>query len=415
MRLRFAAPGLWALSFGLWGHSSQLTAQSPRVYLITVGQGAEVWEKFGHNALWFVDAATGVDEAYNWGVFDFNQPGFLRRFLTGDTKYWVERYPGELLIEYYRNSNRSVVLQRLNFTAEQASRALTYARWNARDENKFYRYDYFRDNCSTRVRDLIDYALGGALKTATAGIRGPRTYRSESVRLVDDMKLTQLGIYAALGHPADRPLSLWEMMFIPMRMRDIIRGQRIAGATGSAAPLVAEERLLYESKEHHERSDTPRLWLPYLIVGLLLGAEFAAVGRARSRSSFADRLFRIEAAIWMVLTGIIGLILLLAWTTTRHVFWYHNENLLLLNPLALWLAAMIAVSLRRARFARQTTILAVTLAALCVLALAIKTMPAFRQDNLALVFLLLPPSIAIAIGLRRGSPLPADHATLDRR
>lgn len=411
----WVALSLWVLGSGLQAQGAQPAAPSVRVYLITVGQGEYVWEKFGHNALWFFDDATATDEAYNWGVFDFNQPGFLRRFLSGDTKYWVERYPGQLLIDYYRNSDRTVVLQRLNLTPEQAARALAFARWNAREENKFYRYDYFRDNCSTRVRDLIDRALGGALRRATAPITGPRTYRSESVRLVDDMKLTQLGIYTALGQPADRPLSLWQLMFIPMRLRDIIRGQRVTGPSGAPVPLVAEERVLYESREHHERSDTPRLWVPYLVVGVLLGLEFAAVGGIRARSPLVDKVFRIEVVIWSLLTGILGLVLLLAWTTTRHVFWYRNENLFLLNPLALWFALAVLMSTRRSRFARQARVLGAIVAGASLLALVATVIPGFRQDNLALILLLLPASVAIAIGVRRGLPASADHAPLDRR
>lgn len=409
-----AAILVWGLGSAVWAQTPNLTPQPAlRVYLITVGQGDAVWEKFGHNALWFSDDANAVDEAYNWGVFDFEQPGFLRRFLTGDTKYWVERYPGQLLIDYYKRSDRTVVLQRLNFTPAQAQRALAYARWNAREENKFYRYDYFRDNCSTRVRDLIDYALGGTLKRSTANIRGPRTYKSESVRLVDDLKLTQFGIFTALGQPADRPLSLWELMFIPMRMRDIVRGQRIGGPGG--APLAAEERLLYESRSQHERADTPTLWLPYLIIGLLLGAEFAAVGSARRRSTFADKMFRIEVAIWAIVTGLLGLVLLLAWTTTRHVFWYRNENLLLLNPIALWLAVTVLLSMRRSRFGRPAAITAMVVAALTALALLLKPIALFNQNNLALILLFLPPHIAMALGLWRGKPVTTEHGVVDRR
>ena len=384
---------------------SQLSAQSPRVYLITVGQGEPVWEKFGHNALWFFDDATGIDEAYNWGMFDFNQPHFLQRFLTGDTKYWVEKYPGVWLINVYKQYDRSIVVQRLNFSPEQARNALAFSRWNASDENKYYRYDYFRDNCSTRLRDVIDLALAGALRASSAPIRTTYTYRSESVRLVDDLKFTQLGIYTALGEPADRSLSLWEDMFIPMRMRDVVRGTRVVGPAGTPIPLVAEERVLYQSKQFHERTDMPKLWIPYLVVGLLLGAEFAAVGQARRRSTVIEKVFSIEVIVWAIISGILGLILLLAWTSTRHVFWFRNENLFLLNPLSLWFAATVVVSMRRPKYTRAAAILAVTIAAFGCLALLVKALSGFTQDNIPLILLLLPPQLAIALGLwRRAFP-----------
>jgi hypothetical protein len=417
-RLRVALCAVWCAvcAFVLAAPGSPLQAQSARlpapgsalrVYLITVGQGDPVWEKFGHNALWFVDAAD-VDEAYNWGVFDFNQPHFLQRFLSGDTRYWVEAYPGVPLIDYYRKYDRSVVLQRLNFTPEQASRALAYARWNVRDENKFYRYDYFRDNCSTRVRDVIDLALGGALKRATSGTITKLTYRDESVRLVDDLKLTQLGITTALGEPADSKLSLWQSMFIPMRMRDIVRGLRVPGPNGASVPIVANEQTVYTSREYHERGSPRTLWLQYLLVGLLLAIEFGTVGRLQDRAPAVRTIFRVEVLIWSIVIGVLGLVLLLAWTSTRHVFWYRNENLLVLNPLSLWLAALVGMSWRRPRYSRPAALLAIVIAALAVVALALKALPWFTQNNVPDIALLLPVHVAIAIGLWRSAPMTGD-------
>jgi hypothetical protein len=372
-----------------------------QVTLLTIGEGAPLWEKFGHNALWFTDPSRGIDVAYNWGIFDFAEPGFLRRFLSGDNRYWVEGYPGAQLVEYYRRSDRTITVQRLNFTPAQAERAYQFAQWNAREENKFYRYDYFRDNCSTRVRDVVDYALGGALKRATASTRVRRSYRSESVRLMDDMKLLQLGIFTALGQPADRPLTVWEAMFIPMAMRDAIRLVRVpAAGASSGASLVAQERVVYESERHRERSDPPTLWIAYLIAGVLLGAEFFAVGRIGRRTRSMDVVFRVEVALWAFLTGVLGLVLLLAWTSTRHVFWFRNENLLLFNPLSLFLAVAALASIWKPHLARAAAVLSAAIALASVTALLLKALPVFTQDNIALVLLILPPSVAIALGFR---------------
>ena len=368
---------------------------------MTIGQGEQVWEKFGHNALWFVDTIAGVDIAYNWGIFDFAQPGFVRRFLTGDTRYWVEGYPGGVLIDYYQRSDRDIVLQRLNLTPPQAAKALEYARWNARDENKFYRYDYFRDNCSTRVRDVIDLALGGWLKSTASGALGQRTYRSESLRLVNDLALTQLGMDIALGQPADKPLSAWEEMFIPMRMRDTLRHIQVPGIQSSMAPLIAEERLIYRSSAHRERQDPPRRWPIYAIMGLILAAELAIVGRLGERAGAADAAFRVEVILWSLITGVFGTTLLLAWTATMHVFWYRNENLLVLSPLALWLAVLTALSMKNERWVRSAAICAALIALLSALALIAKGLPWFTQDNLGVVLLFLLPNFAMAYGLWR--------------
>jgi hypothetical protein len=401
-----AAFGLWSLALGA-GAQQQTPAvprsvqANPQVYLITIGEGEYYFEKFGHNALWFYDPARGIDVAFNWGVFDFRSPGFLRRLLLGNALYSVEGAPGPAFIEAYRSYDRTVVLQRLNLTPEQARKAYEFSLWNAREENKYYRYDYFRDNCSTRVRDVIDLALGGALKARTTSMRLGRTYRLEAVRLVDDMKLTEFGIDVALGQPADRPRTLWEDMFVPSTVRETARSMTVPTAEGRAEPLVAEERVYYESRAHRERPDAPKLWFPYLLVGLLLGAELFAVGWAGQRSSVADKIFRLEVTAWALLTGLLGLVLLLGWMITQHVFWYHNENLLLLNPLSLALAVLAGLSAWRTRWTRRAAIVAAIVAMLGALALIVKALPIFPQNNIPVILLLLPAHFAVAYGLWR--------------
>ena len=399
MKLRSVALGfgLWTLS--VFPQSRELRAQSTlQVYHVAIGQGEQYWEKYGHNMLWFSDPAAGLDAAYNWGTFDFASPDFLQRQLVGDPQYWVQAEPGEAIIRAYAARNRTVTLQRLNFTPAQAQRALEFARRNAQPENRYYRYDYFRDNCSTRVRDVIDYALNGELKRATSE-RVKLTYRGETLRLLDDMPLTQFGTHVALGQPADRLLTVWESMFIPMRMRDALRMVRLPAGGGRVTPLVAQERVVYESTKYRDRGSVPALWIPYLVIGLLLGAEFLAVGGLGRRSRVADVIFRVETAVFALVAGVFGIVLSLAWMVTRHEFWFRNENLLLLNPLSLFVAVLALLSIWKPRFARPVAIAALIVAGMAVLALALKLVPGFRQNNIAMILLMLPAHAAIAYSL----------------
>ena len=398
--------------FGVWSLALEADAQSPasapqrpgaglQVYLITVGEGAEVWEKFGHNALWFVDAGAGVDELYNWGVFDFRSPDFVWRFVTGDTKYWVEMFPGgRTWIDFFVRADRSVDWQRLNLTDAQARKALAFARNNAAEANKYYRYDYFRDNCSTRVRDLVNLATDGALEKATSAVMTPRSYRSESVRLTDDMGFAQFGIAAALGRPADRPISLWEDAFIPMRLRDMVRDVRVT-VNGQPQPLVVEEKVAYTTRANVERADVPAIWLVPLIIGLLVAVDLGAVGVMGERSRGLDIAFRAEAAAWSFVTGLVGAVVLFAWLFTRHVFWAANENLLLLNPLSLWLAALAILSLRNPRWLRPAAITSVLVALCSAVALMLHGIPGAGQANAGVLALTVPAHFAVALGLWR--------------
>ena len=388
---------MMALDAGAVG-AQQPSTNTLQVFLVTLGEGQYYWEKFGHNALWFYDPARGVDLAYNWGTFDFAEPGFLGRLLTGRNRYWVDTVSSTLFFDYYRYYDRSITVQRLNFTPEQAARALEFSRWNSREENKFYQYDYFGDNCSTRVRDVIDRALGGALRRATASARTGHSYRRESVRLVDDMKLTQFGINAALGQPSDAPLSVWEDMFAPARMQQALANLTVPGPDGAPVRVVAEERVLYESQRHSERTTTPSLVVPYLVVGILIAAAILVPATLGERARGWEILFRVESTVWAAVTGLLGLVILLAWLITAHVYWFRNENLLLFNPLALYLAVLIPLS-GRSRWKRPAAICAIVLAMLAALAMVLKGIPVFRQENLAMILLVLPAQFAVAYAL----------------
>ena len=107
------------------------------VTLITFGVGREVFERFGHNAIWFHDGATGQDIAYHWGLFSFDEPNFLARFLTGDNHYWMGPEDARGLMERERKNGRPITLQRLNLSPEQTRTLREFIAWNERAENRF--------------------------------------------------------------------------------------------------------------------------------------------------------------------------------------------------------------------------------------------------------------------------------------
>jgi hypothetical protein len=372
------------------------------ITLVTFGSGEEVFERFGHNALWVHDRAHGIDVAYDWGNFSFRQPRFLERFLTGDTRYWMEGKDAIAMLEFYRRIGRPITLQRLALTPAQAKALQEFLLWNARPENMFYRYDYFVDNCSTRLRDALDRVLGGALRAATDTIRTPFTFRRESVRLTDGDRPIQTGIDIALGRPADAPLSAWESLFIPMRLRVAVRGLSLpTGEGGAPTRLVLDERHLAPypgAPVVDEPATAPRLLWRLLPVGLVLaalvvGIRIMAVSRRGAVWGLA-----LVAGAWSLLCGIIGVILVLAWTATRHVFWAWNENLLQLSPLSLGLVVLAPMALLRGRHRRAALALALVVAAISAFGALMAILPG-GQENRAIVALFLPVHLALAWAL----------------
>jgi uncharacterized protein DUF4105 len=364
------------------------------VSVITLGQGDQVWERFGHNALWIHDAARGTDRTYNWGVFDASDAGFIIRFVRGRMRYWLETVDVQRLLDFYRSYDRTITIQRLALSPAQRVALRDFVEWNAREENKYYWYDYFRDNCSTRLRDAVDRALGGELRRATAGLSTPNTYRSESIRLMEGMPLTQLGIAVGLGPLADRKLTAWEEMFVPMRMRDWLRQVRIAGPNGAPIPLVTEEQPVYVSRRPPELQQAPPLLKRYAVVGVIAAATIAASGLLALSAWAAP--FAAVAAFWSLISGVLGFLLLFLWLGTHHLFAYRNENLFQLSPLALALAVIAPLAVFRGRMRAAAWWLAAAVVALSLLGFMLKALPGFDQDNLFVIALVLPGHLALA-------------------
>lgn len=369
---------------------------SLRISVLTFGQGDEVFERFGHNALRVRDAATGEDLSYNWGMFSFDQPNFLGRFLSGDTKYWVEAFPTDWLVRNYVGHDRETIEQVLALTPAQAAAVAAFVRENAREEHKYYRYDYFRDNCSTRLRDALDLALGGSLQRRFVPIASPWTYRGEALRLMTPDGLVQAGMDIALGPRADLTMSAWEAMYVPMRLRDYLREVTVPVAGGGTEPLVREEVVLHratarapEPAEH--RGLSIGAWGPILGAWMLILAPVSAASRRRTRVPAA-----VMAVLWYGLTGLLGAVLLGMWVGSAHVFWYRNLNLLLLSPLGLVAAVPAMRAILRGHASPLARGLAIAIAASALLALLLAPFVSQRLGGALLLFLPAHAGLAIA-------------------
>ena len=359
------------------------------VYVMTMGQGDLLWERFGHNAIGIRDRSTGTDVVYNWGMFSFDQPGFLPRFLRGDMRYWMAPFDAVQTLLAYEQANRSVTVQRLNLSPAQKDSLRRLVEWNALDENKFYRYDYYRDNCSTRVRDALDQVLGGAIRRATASQATTMTYRDHSLRLMDGMFWTRTGIDLGLGAPTDRPISAWEAMFIPMEVQRRLRDVRIPDSTGALVPLVASEDVLFQATRPPERMDVPHPALGALFLGVAVAAAMLVLGYRIPGRAAATTL----SMVWAIGAGFVGLLLFLLWTATQHVATHRNQNLFFIQPLWLVIGAMIPF-VRSGRRARDTILLLVRASVILALVGGVIALTAAGQPSGAIAAFSVPVALA---------------------
>lgn len=378
------------------------------VTLITMGQGDLVWEKFGHNALWIHDPAAGTDRVYNYGMFDFNSPGYWGRFMKGNWLYQLGVHGIRETLYSYEYFNRAVWAQQLNLTPAQKRELQTLLEVNARPENREYLYDYYRDNCSTRVRDVLDRVIGGRLKAATADSMTGTTYRSHSERLIVEDEPSYVGLAAGLGPAADREIDAWQEMFLPFKLQEQVRAVTVPDATGRQVPLVAREWTMIPARGRAEERRDPPPAIPFFIVAsVLIGSLLLLTGMAAPRSAAARFGYSAVSALWLLFAGTVGVGLLGLWAFTNHQIAYRNENLLQLSPLALPLVLLVPCLAYGARWAaRGAWLLAAAVAVLSIVGMVMQVLPGLDQRNGHVIALALPVNLVLAWTVRR----LADHA-----
>jgi hypothetical protein len=373
--------------------------------VITMGPGEEMFERFGHQSIRIHDVTTGLDSAYNWGMFDFDQPNFIPRFLSGDTRYWMQSYPSVWLVAQYKRLNRAVWEQELNLTNFEKDSLWRFIKWNAKDENKFYRYDYYRDNCATKVRDILNMVLKGSVERAVATHEHGVTYRSETLRLARAYPLINIGMDFVLGRPADDTLSAWAEMFVPMRLQQLIQRIRVRHSDGTVTRLVHRERQLVDDDTYKDAETPPGYFSPALEVGLLITGAVLALCMVPGGPAPVRWTVGAIGILWNLIAGFVGIMLLYADIFTPHAqYMGRNVNVLLATPAGLAIAALIPFALRRnasPKVVRATRSLSVFAAACAVLAVLLRVVPHLAQQNRPLLALVVPVQAALAFALWR--------------
>ncbi len=387
----------------LWANCARAQTTVPvpgeelTVYLMTMEAGDAVFEKFGHTAIWVHDAARQQDVAYNWGLFDFNDKDFIARLARGNMRYSMAGFEMHAMLQWYIDQKRKVWAQELNLSPQQRLQVQALAELNALPENRYYTYDYYRNNCSTLPRDIIDKVVSGAVKAATNHTLANASFRSHTLRLLGDDKLAYAGAQFALGHPADRNITLWQEMFLPLKLREHIRKVTVPGKTGTMEPLVVREIDLASSTRVKERDAAPNYVRRFTIIGLAVATilvvllSLSVTGLRTTKVMLA-----LVASLWCIVTGVASVSLMLAWMLTNHVFMRSNENILQFSPLLLVLGVLLPFAFKIKRLRTTVMGLAFAGAALSVLGFAMQLLPSFDQPNGEIIGLAMPVHIALA-------------------
>ena len=366
-------------------------AQDLKLSVVTFGRGDAVHQYFGHNA--FVIEAQGLPDVtvVNYGMFKFG-PGMIPQFLSGRLTFWVGASELQRTAASYARKHRDVRLRELNLEPPVKHAILAKLQHDLRPENSSYLYDHYFDNCSTRVRDVLDEALGGQLRRAWSK-RARFTLREQTLRYTQHDVWTQWAMMLLLNDSVDRPQPEWGAAFLPDHLEHLLDTTSYVNSQGLRVPLVAAKRDLFIAGRPAVPDLPARRWPQNLALGVLLGAGFVALGvRAARSGGRGQRAFAVSVAAYGAITGLLGCIQVYLWAFSDHLVAHANANLLLLSPLSLLAGITAACTARGAAWARRASrVLWTIIGASTLLLLALRALELGIHQDISLGAALFAP------------------------
>lgn len=362
--------------------------------LLTCSPGAELYSSYGHTAIRMTIPGEGVDAVFNYGTFDFNTPFFYLRFLNGTLDYMLSTSSFDRFMRSYERERRGVVEQTLRLSHGQRVELARRLIENRKPENRYYRYDFFFDNCATRIRDVL-FAVGGVDPAPYQGAASRRTFRDCIHRLVPPSRWDGQGIDLILGSRLDHPVSLWQQAMLPDDMRDLLDQ---AGLLGEPVTLLHDRHLTLVPPP----STIDRLTSPTAIAALLI-ISFALVGVCEWRTR---RWLRWADVALAAVVSILALLFAYLWVVSEIRVTDLNYNVLWASPLA-WAQLVLLLRSRRGRALRCVSALTALACAaywICA-ACGCQYMPAMALAGSACV-----AARAATTFLRAGRDEKQDHA-----
>ena len=296
-----------------------------RISLLTCTPGAELYSVFGHTALRIVDSAAGTDIVYNYGTFDFDDPNFYTKFVRGKLMYFLSQQSFQNFKYEYEYFKRGIIEQVLSFdcTEKKAIQARLFE--NMEEQNRYYKYDFLKDNCTTRLRDIIFNSASLKKDSIRLSYSTTSSYRDYLHNYLDRAKMpwTTLGIDLLLGVGADIKMSLYESMFLPDYLQ-----REVGQAQIGNKKLVTEENILVEDLQPLPQSSA-FFSLPISIFGLLM-ILMIFMGLTQ-RQKIKKYQLGFDKLLFLF-SGLLGVLFLFAWFGTDHQSFRYNLNIIWAFP-----------------------------------------------------------------------------------
>ena len=321
--------------------SLSITAKNPKFSVMTCWPGNEAYSLYGHTGLRYCDEEKGLDIVFNYGYFDFDSPNFAWRFILGQTDYMVGAVDYDHFCQEYIQRGSPVVEQVLELTPEQENELLDILVDNCSVMNRTYRYNYFYNNCTTKIRDKVEQVVDSLSYEAPAQYA---TFRDALNAMLGSHPWFAFGINVLLGADIDRPVTARELQFIPQNYMNALDNCYIIDANGEKHPIVECKDVVVSENENNATFNAVRSnFTPFNASILLLLATFVVMlCEVRKKKTFWG-----YDLLLMSVQGLAGALLLFMALFSQHPAVGNNWAIILLNPLALVLMPIIICRIRK--------------------------------------------------------------------
>ena len=298
--------------------------EDTEVFLLTCGPGTETYSIYGHSALRIVIPENNIDNVYNWGVFDFSTPNFAWKFAKGRLDYMLGVESLKNFLKIYEFEQRIVYSQKINLYADETDRLIDLINENVKPENLKYRYDFFYDDCSTRIRDLLEKSIGKTLLYPPAETGEIPTFREMVGKYQNPYAWLNTGIDLIMGSPGDKKASFRDRMFLPI---DLQKGlsESVINRDGRMIPLLQNPVIILDFKPADVSQNffkTPVFVFTLLLILIIILS--ASLKNAKINT-------RVDIIIYS-LFSILSILMIFFNFFTDHQQMKWNLNIIWLNP-----------------------------------------------------------------------------------
>lgn len=305
-------------------------------YLLTCGVGTEVYSIYGHSAIRIAIRSKNSDAVYNWGVFDFDTPNFTWKFAKGKLDYMISEESLKSFLSAYYFEHRYVYCQKLNIDSKELRKLTELINENMKPENRKYRYDFFFDNCSTRIRDLLEKAIGEKLKYPPPELGKIPSFRDMVAKYQSPYPWLTFGVDLLLGSPVDRKAVFRDRMFLPIEMREEL-SKSLVFRSGKMIPLLQNPEVLADFSSPAVKQNffmaPPFIFTLLIIVILILAALTKSL-----------KIIRVIDIIIYIVFSVLSILLIFFNFFTDHPQLSWNLNIIWLNPFILVCLVMLILN-----------------------------------------------------------------------